>query len=329
MNCTLPLVTVGVPCYNHARFVADSLDSIRAQEYANMQLIIVDDKSSDDSVNVIEKWIRQHQAKVEFIKHGENQGICRTLNEMVSLAKGKYIAWLSSDDVWLPQKLREHVEMLERLPEAVGVVYSDAYQISEDGGRLPEMFIATQRQLLLPPEGRIFDALVEGNFIPGMTTLIRTRCFETVGGYDESLNFEDWEMWLRISQHFDFVFSKIPSALYRIVETSLFRSRQKDIQTSVDDIYIRLLRKGFLKGRRRRWAAATLLERGLHWRERDFRRSVALVFEALRWDIRPRNLAACLTITLGFKASAFRWLVSVCRTLKSTCTGIFVRQSHK
>lgn len=219
-----PLVTEIAVCYNHARFVIECLDSIRNQTYPNVQLIIMDDCSNDDSVRVIQDWIDCNEIKCRFIPHQQNQGLCRTLNEALELAEGKYISLIATDDTWLPDKLTRQIAIMETLPDDVGIVYSDAYQINEHGQPLPEMFIAAHRPFGSMPEGNIREHLVIRNFIPAMTTLIRRAVYERVGRYDERLVFEDWDFWLRAACHFHFVYSNHPSANYRILETSMMRT---------------------------------------------------------------------------------------------------------
>lgn len=219
-----PFVTVIAVCYNHARFVIECLDSIRHQTYPHMQIIIMDDCSRDDSVEIISKWIEYHRVECKFIAHQKNQGLCRTLNEALELTQGMYISLIATDDSWLPDKLARQVALMETLPDDVGIVYSDAYQIDEHGQYLPEMFIASHRQFETMPAGDLREHLVVDNFIPAMTTLIRRTVYDHVGHYDESLAFEDWDFWLRAACRFRFAYSRHPSANYRILETSMART---------------------------------------------------------------------------------------------------------
>lgn len=219
-----PLVTVIAVCYNHARFVIECLDSIRAQTYPHVQIIIMDDCSGDDSVAAIRDWIKCNGIECNFIVHEQNQGVCRTFNEALDLAKGKYISIIATDDSWLPDKLSRQVALMENVPDNVGIVYSDAYQMNEHGQRLPEMFIAAHRPFETMPEGDLRECLVVSNFIPAMTTLIRRAVYDCVGRYDERLAYEDWDFWLRAACHFHFIYSSHPSANYRILETSMMRT---------------------------------------------------------------------------------------------------------
>jgi glycosyl transferase family 2 len=241
-----PLVSMIVLCYNQARFVVETLESVKAQTYQPTQLIIYDDCSSDGSAAVIENWLQENKIDCTFIRHQENQGICKSLNEALSLATGKYISMVASDDLWLPDKTARQVEIMEAQPDDVGVLYSDAFQIDEHGNVLPDMFIAAHRSLPVMPQGQILDILLEGNFIPGMTALIRRSCFDKVGLYDETLPFEDWDMWMRIAGRYSFIHSPAPSAKYRIHDQSYSRSNRKRMVRGTCRICLKQLRIGDL-----------------------------------------------------------------------------------
>jgi glycosyltransferase involved in cell wall biosynthesis len=251
LHSQAPLVTVVVICYNHARFVVEALDSVKAQAYPNLHLIILDDCSTDNSVNTIQQWLSRSSMDPLLIFHQNNEGLCRTINEALSRAKGKYIRLLAADDRFVPNTLSRQIETMEASGEDVGVLYSDALQIDENGELLPEKFIETHRPLATMPEGWIFDTLVQGNFIPAMTAVIRLRCFAVVGDADESLLTEDWYLWLRISRQFKFKFFPEPTAYYRLVQSSMVRTLEDKIVDSEHRMLVKCLRFGWLSGERK------------------------------------------------------------------------------
>ena len=165
-----PLVTVFVGCYNHSRFVEECLDSVRNQTHPNLQVIIFDDCSKDNSVAVIDAWLKTHRLDWQFIPHTRNLGICASLNGVLRLARGKYISMIAADDIWLPDQTFRQVQTMEKMPDEVGVLYSDAFQIDENGERLPQMFVEAHGKFAVPPEGFLFNVLWEGHFIPAMAT---------------------------------------------------------------------------------------------------------------------------------------------------------------
>ncbi len=290
-----PLVTVVATCYNHSRFLVECLESIRAQTYTNIELIITDDCSTDDSVQRIQGWVEEHGVECRLVLHDRNQGLCRTLNEALSMASGKYVAIVSTDDVWFPEKTARQVNMMEALPESFAVVYSDAYVMDAAGNRMPGRYMESRVGRLDAPEGDVFRVLLQDwCFIPAMTTLIRRSCLEAVGPYDESLVMEDVDMWLRLARHHHFAFDSTVAASYRILPTSLFRSRQTEITKSFIRVFSKWLAEpefGEVAQRRiaEQWWALTQLEPHHRWRHAR---------AALRMDRSPRSLAKLLFLAL-------------------------------
>lgn len=224
MDDPRPLVSVIVACYNQSRWVVESLDSVRAQTYPDVQLLVIDDASTDTSAPVIRRWMAETGTPCELVVHEKNQGICSTFNDGLGRARGTYVAFLASDDVWFTEKLERQVALFERCGEDVGVVYSDALRMDETGSLMAGTFITSeQRWLRYIPDGEVFDVLVDGNFLPAPSALVRRSCFDRVGAYDESLCYEDWDMWLRIAAHYRFAFSDYTSCKYRTVATSMTR----------------------------------------------------------------------------------------------------------
>jgi glycosyltransferase involved in cell wall biosynthesis len=294
MSHSLPLVTVIAVCYNHEKFVLECLRAIEQQSYSHIQLIIIDDVSKDRSVSLITEWVAQTKLNAFFIQHSENKGICKNLNEGLQHAKGKYIAITATDDVWLPHKIESQVHLLEQSSEKVGVVYSDAYRIDEDGKLLPKHFIEQYRTNFIPPQGNIFPLLMRGNFIPAMSTLVRRSCYDKVGFYDEDLCYEDYDMWLRLSSQFDFVYSPEIATKYRIVSTSLshqflnkglIQSKMADIQ-----IYRKWLKSGQLDKELKSLAEENIYQIAEIVRKKRSPQRIKAVLLALRYKFDLRML---------------------------------------
>lgn len=237
-----PLISVIALCYNHAPFLKETLDSIQAQTYAPIQLIIVDDGSCDQSRDLITRWASKTDLDHELVFNERNLGICGSLNRALSRAKGEYVAIVATDDVWFPQKLAVQVARIETLPH-VGVVYSDAAVIDEGGAHVSESLIRSWG-FAEAPEGDLFIQFLEKNPVPAPTALIRKSCFDAVGDYDESLSFEDLDMWLRIAGHYHFAYIDEVLALYREVTTSLSRQRNTKFLESTVRIHLKWLGKG-------------------------------------------------------------------------------------
>jgi len=311
-----PLVTAFVGCYNHSRFVEECLDSVRHQTYPNLQVIIFDDGSKDNSVSVIDTWLKKHRLDWQFISHTRNVGICASLNEVLPLARGKYISMVAADDVWLPDKTARQVEMMEQMPADVGVLYSDAFQIDENGETLPQMFIEAHRKFVVPPEGFLFDVLWEGNFIPAMTTLIRRECFTQVGTYDEDLCFEDWDIWMRISRTFRFAYDKTPAAKYRIVASSAVRTMSEAMCRSEELFRVKYFVRGWLNAEQGRNAALAL--DGVVWRLYQVGSHIPLRWKSalLKQNCSAKTICLIVCSTCGLSFARFQQILAFGVALK-------------
>ncbi len=232
-----PVVSVIVVSFNHRAFAVTALDSVAAQTFGDFELIVIDDASTDGSPELLEAWMAAWDRPGLLLLHKENQGGCSTLNEAITHAKGEVLAFLSTDDVWLPRHLEVLVPSLRALDPRYGVVYSDAVVIDEAGRLVKESFIKAERSLDLPPEGELWPVLIRGNFIPGVGSVIRRSCLDHVGPYDERLRFEDWDMWLRLARRYLFAYVPEVVSQYRVVTTSLVRSLGNTVYLSNIDIY--------------------------------------------------------------------------------------------
>jgi glycosyltransferase involved in cell wall biosynthesis len=306
-----PLVSAIVLCYNQARFVVECLEAVKAQNYPNLELIINDDASKDDSVAVIEGWLAKNDIPHHFLKNQVNQGLCRSLNNTLRVARGKYVTGTAADDVWLPGKLRTQVEILEGMPDRVGVVYSDALQMDENGRLLPGKFIAAHRRFETMPTGNLQKVLWEGNFIPAMASLTRRECFDQVGLYDESLFYEDWDMLLRISSSYEFAYSDQPAAKYRLVGTSMIRSQWARMIDAMCQICVKHLKSGRLDPEIRQIAVMKLQNLASISFEQKSMRHKQNLFQALKYRPSLRILIRCLLASCGVGAEAFERIRSV------------------
>jgi len=281
----LPLVTAIVVNYNQSRWVIETLESVKQQTYPHVELIVVDDCSTDDSVPIIETWLARNYPAARFLRHDRNQGVCRSLNDALAFAKGKYISEIAADDIWLPEKISALVSYIESFPEKVGVVYADAFLMDESSKEVPGMFIARHRpDIQSPPSGDIHDLLWDGNFIPAQSALIRRSVYERVGTYDESLSLEDWDMWLRISRHFHFAFHPKPLARYRLSASSMSGSTagRAGMVKASRQMLVKHLLQGAIPRRLRHRAAGILCDHALEEYRAGGPRSRGLMWKAFR-----------------------------------------------
>lgn len=223
-----PLVSISVASYNNAHLITETLDSIFNQTYRNIELVVVDDFSTDNSIEIINKWVAEYGHRfqhVELIQHEKNKGVCAAANSMVKNSKGDFISYIASDDTMLPDKTEKQLALLQQASEEVGMVYSDAYLMDEESNPIYGWFIQRYRQdFVWPPSGWLFEELLNGNFIPAMSVMIKKEVFDDIGYFDETLVFEDYDMWLRIALKYKIVYSEVPSVRYRIRKSSLIHT---------------------------------------------------------------------------------------------------------
>ncbi|MDX5482914.1 MAG: glycosyltransferase [Hymenobacteraceae bacterium] len=203
----LPLVSVICLCYNHARFIAEALDSVLAQTYPNLEIIIVDDCSTDHSVEIIEQYLRKYP-QLTFISTGSNQGNTRAFNMGWQASRGQYIIDFATDDVLMPNRVEKQVQAFVHLDESYGVVYSDAEYIDDDSNHIG--FHCKRNNdgevVSFAPSGDIFKDLLGRYFICPPTMMMKRIVLNELGGYDESLAYEDFDFWVRSSRNYKYFF---------------------------------------------------------------------------------------------------------------------------
>lgn len=196
MHKPQPLVSVIVPCYNHAGFVEACLQSILKQSYRNFELIILDDGSPDNSKQVIEAFLSKLpkgcEQHIHFDSH-DNIGLCATLNKGIALSQGKYVVTFASDDIMVLDRLEKQVAYLETNPE-VGVCGGSMLGIDNDG-------VTLSKQKTLSACTLDFDDIFwrDNGGPPAPTAMIRKSVLDEAGEYDTNSGIEDLYMWLKIT----------------------------------------------------------------------------------------------------------------------------------
>lgn len=202
-------ISVLVPSYNHARFVERCLRSIFGQTLRPAGLLVIDDGSTDDSVDVIEKVLADCPFPAELIVN-QNRGLCATLNEGLSKTKGEYFAYLGSDDLWFPEFLRTRVGLLERRNSAV-LAYGNAYLIDESD-RIFEC-TADWKNFSFP-DGDPRPMLYIGTAPVSSSVCYRRSALEK-RGWNENARLEDYELYLLLAEDGDFAFDDDILAAWR------------------------------------------------------------------------------------------------------------------
>lgn len=135
-----PLVTILLSCFNHERFLSQALDSIAAQSYPSIHLLVTDDASQDGSAAMIEEFLKDHCGSSQFVRNSKNRGFTTTLNAVKRLLHGDYLNIMSADDWMEPTHIERKVAVLEALGPQYGMCYGDAYRADQEGSGLAKRF---------------------------------------------------------------------------------------------------------------------------------------------------------------------------------------------
>jgi glycosyltransferase involved in cell wall biosynthesis len=198
-------VSVIIPAYNAMTYLPKTVESVFKQTFTDFEVIIVNDGSSDG----IEQWVNTiTDRRVKLISQ-KNQGAAAARNTGIAHAKGAYIAFVDSDDLWEASKLEKQVYCLDNNPN-VGLVYVWVASIDAKGNHLGKIYSNDSC-------GYVWEKMVQGNIVwSGSASMVRRDCFEKLGVFDQNLRFaEDWEMWIRISRNYSFAVIKEPLVYYR------------------------------------------------------------------------------------------------------------------
>jgi len=201
-------VSVIIPAYNMAELTLLTVKSVLRQTYKNIEIIVVDDGSKDETREVL----KEVEEKIRYV-YKENGGASSARNLGIINSTGEYIALLDCDDLYLPGKIEKAVEALDNDPK-IGFVHTGAYFINSEGYQVKEYSPKKKQR-----EGNIFSKLLLGNYICNSTVVARRQCFEKCGTFDETIFVPaDWDMWLRISAQYNAGYIKEPLTIYRIPE---------------------------------------------------------------------------------------------------------------
>ncbi|MDV2469864.1 glycosyltransferase [Acinetobacter chinensis] len=193
-NSELPLVSVIIPCYNHEKFIQESIQSVMDQTYSRMELIVIDDGSKDNSVQKIEEMRSACESRFEHFQFifRENRGLSRTLNQGLSLAHGDYFSTVASDDIMLPEKTVTQLDVFKKDPLITAVF--GAHQYIDDESKVVSVKKGAYREFSFQ------EIFYHQHDIPASSQMIRLSYLRDIGGYNENTKVEDWDLWLRLTE---------------------------------------------------------------------------------------------------------------------------------
>jgi glycosyltransferase involved in cell wall biosynthesis len=249
-----PWLSVLMPVYNGRAYLAAALESVAAQADGGVEIIAVDDGSTDDSLDILRAFEKRLPLRV---LHGSHTGSwVRNTNTALALARGEFVGLLHQDDLWLPGRLQALRELTTRHPEA-GVFFHPAWFVAPDGRR-----IGLWNTSLEPGEyaaGALWERLLIQNFIAIPAPIVRRSTAESVGGLDDRLWYTaDWDFWLRLTHAVPAVYHAEPLAAFRIHAESQTMRRS----ACSDEFRSQLL--AAYEPHERRWLEFHPRQRGIH-----------------------------------------------------------------
>ena len=234
INTKQPLVSVIMPTYNHAQFIGEAIDSVLNQTYKNLELIIIDNYSKDNTAEIVASY---KDDRIKYLKFKNNGIIAASRNYGIRHSQGGYIAFLDSDDIWLPFKLKLQVDRLNAYSD-IGLVYSKCF-VMKDGKvhrTSPHMNLYN---------GYVFNNMIFITNVSILTAVIKRDVVEKIGLFDEDkklIGIEDLNYWIRLSKEFKVMSINRPTAIYREHSNNLSKGSSQQFARSLLYLSRKLLR---------------------------------------------------------------------------------------
>jgi glycosyltransferase involved in cell wall biosynthesis len=225
----MPLVSVVVTSYNHARYLPQAIESALAQTLRDIEVVVVDDASRDESPAILQRYAD----RVKVIQHPTNRGTYASLNEGIAHTSAPCIAILNSDDLWLPEKLEKQVAVMES-DARIGLVHTAFRPIDADGNPIDGNPLGVRFHP--NPQGDLLTDLLTRNLFITSSVLFRRECLQRCGWFEERLfGMGDWDMWLRIAEYYRIGYVPEVLTLYRIHGQNTMYQRERML---ADDLWI-------------------------------------------------------------------------------------------
>ena len=224
-----PLVTIAIPSYNHSKYIQDSIKSAIQQTYKNIELIIIDDGSKDNSITKIQELITQCQdrfVRFEF-RYRENKGLCNTLNEALEWSNGDYFCTLASDDMMLPEKTKLQLDAFLADSSAVSIC-GGFYSIDENNKIIQSNINAYREYTFYPIFMHRFN-------LPASSQMTKSHALKEVGGFNPNTTVEDWDLWLKLTKKY----GKIIYIPYGLIH---YRSHEDNLSKKLDVMFDALIK---------------------------------------------------------------------------------------
>jgi len=273
-------VSVVVTCYNYGGYLGECLDSVLSQSYSDLEIILVNDGSTDQTAEVARGFLKE--TRVRYIEQ-ENAGQARAKNVGIGHSTGNFVAFLDADDAWEREKLEKQIPLFT--DPRIGVVYSLARYVDAEGRRV----VLDQSHLSFHPHaGNVTRQLFMDNFVPFSSSVVRKEILDQARGFDERLKMGiDWDLWLRLSLSWAFGYVDDTLLVYRVGHPGQMSKNTEVRHRCVDRIMASFLERypGVLpRGDIRRAFAYTLANRGYHYSDIEPGASLAYYLRAISYS---------------------------------------------
>jgi len=284
-----PLVSVIIPCYNGEKFISEAIESVLNQTYQNWELIVVDDGSTDNSRNIVQKYINN---KIILIKHKYNKGIAKTKNAGIVNARGKYIAFLDQDDIWLNSKLDLQLKCFELGNSDIGVVCT---------GMIFTDDVLRPRYIFKGFDDIDQEKLIKNLYLKPTNSssimMVKKECFDRIGTFNEDLiGWDDYELLMRLATISQIKYIRGPLVKKRIHKDNA--QKLSTVQNETEKVFTQILvLHPFLKKYKNIKESNRLYANSIKFFERGNR---ILAYNILKKSIqkRPGNFRAWLLFIL-------------------------------
>lgn len=240
-------VTVICSCYNHAEYVCKSMQSVLDQSHDNIQLIVIDDYSSDNSVEVIDNFILNFP-EIQFIKNKKNIGLTQSVTNALQYVTGDFFIDLAADDILLPNCIEIQLNAFKKSKFTnLAMVYGNAENITKEGNHSSYYFEVDEhlKSKTTRPSGDIYSKVISSETVLcSVASMYKKSIFDTLNGYDTTLSYEDFDYWIRASRKYDIEYIDAILVQKRITPNSLHASFYIKKNKNSNSTYI-ILQKAF------------------------------------------------------------------------------------
>ncbi len=215
------VVSIICICHNHKAYLREAVQSALNQTYRATELILVDDNSTDGSKEIIRSIVSENpEIKYKLLEN--HSGICKAFNEGWKLAKGEYVIDLSADDVLLPGRVEEGIKAFQHADESCGINFTNAAYIDSSGGFIKNHYATGRdgKSTMPVADGYLYPLLLARYFICTPTMMTKREVIEYLGGYDEALEYEDFDFWIRTAKKFNYCYTDKVLVNKRVLKNS-------------------------------------------------------------------------------------------------------------